>query len=79
MELVIQERGGPLPLALQEYQVAGSQLDAHVWRASLAAPLRPGRYAAIAEHLGEENIDSLLADGFGVVPSNRQTSAPPVH
>ena len=70
-ELTIQEIGRAIPFAFQDHQIPTSQLDADIGSASPAATLCPGRYAVVAEGLGEKDINAFLTDGFRIVLSCR--------
>ena len=68
-ELTIQEIGRAVPFAFQDHQIPASQLDANIGGALPTAALCPGRYAVVAEGLGEKDINTFLADGFRIVLS----------
>ena len=77
-ELIIQEIGRPIPFAFQDHQIPASQLDANIGGTLPAATLCPGRYAVVAEGLGEKDINAFLADGFRIVLSNSHRRDLPV-
>ena len=66
VELAFQQAARFLPLALENDQIAASQVGTHVRGALPAAPLGSRGHSPVAQQLRKVDVDAFFADVFGV-------------